>query len=127
MNTKQFTGFFSSVTNPGQLSLTVSSIRNVVLSGLALFLMMKGLHGEELSATTTQFSSQFDLIAAQFQLFITAALAAFSAALTLYHTLRTFEGLTTKIMHGLFAKPVLTVPAAVPTPIVETMSVDAPI
>jgi hypothetical protein len=101
---KQFTGFMSSVSKPGQLSLTVSSLRNTVISAVALLAVVKGLDSQ---AITNQVQQVFDLVA-----------TGLTAGLTIYHTLKTLEGLTTKLMHAFFAKPVVTVPAAVPSAVV---------
>lgn len=105
---KIFTGFMSSVTNPGQLSLTVSSARNTILALAALWAVTKGL---DTQAVTSQVQSVIDTVA-----------TGFTAGLVVYHAIRTVEGLTTKLMHTLFAKPVITVPAAVPVAVETSAS-----
>lgn len=111
MNTKQFTGFMSSVTNPGQLSLTVSSARNTVLALVALWAVAKGLDTQTI---TSEVQQVFDTVA-----------TGLTAGLVVYHTFRTFEGLTTKLLHTLFAKAVVTQPVAVPTAV--TIETGAPV
>lgn len=103
---KQFIGFLSSVKNPGSLSTTVSSLTNAILSAAALFAVVKGL---DTAVVTSQVQQIIDLIA-----------TAIPAALVVWHTLQAAFGLGTKLWYYMAAKNVVTVPAAVPTAVVET-------
>lgn len=92
---KQFTGFLSSVSQPGQLSLTVSSLTNALLSAAALFAVAKGL---DAVAVTNQVQAIIDYAAT----FVTASL-------TLYHTLMAAYGIARKLWFAFAAKPVVVV------------------
>lgn len=90
---KQFTGFLSSVSNPGQLSLTVSSLTKAVLSAGALFAVVNGL---DTTAVTNNIQQIIDLVA-------TAA----TAGLVVFHSLQTIYGLANKLWYMVAAKPVV--------------------
>lgn len=100
METKIFTGFLSSSTAPGNLSLTVSSFTKALISAVGLFAVVKGL---DVNAVTSQVQAIIDLIA-----------TAIPAALVVWHTIKTVEGLAIKLWYYLAAKPAVTVPTAVP-------------
>lgn len=120
MNTKQFTGFLSSTSNPGQLSLTMQSLTKAILSFAALWAVAKGL---DTQTVTSQVQSVVDTVA-----------TAVAASMAFYHSIMVAYGLAHKVWYSLAAKPVVTVPTAIPTavtvdssPVVQAMSVDAPI
>lgn len=99
--TKQFTGFLSSVSNPGQLSTTVQNITKAVLSAAALYAVVKGL---DAATVTNQIQGIIDLIA-----------TAVTAGLVVWHSLHSAFSLANKLFYWLAAKPVVTTPVAVPT------------
>lgn len=102
---KQFTGFLSSVGSPGDLSGTIQSLTKAILSAAALFAVVKGLD----SAT----------IVNNVQNIIDVTTTGVAAGLTIYHSIMTVWGLAHKLYYQLFAKPVITVPTAVPTAVVS--------
>lgn len=92
---KQFTGFLSSVADPGNLSLTVESFTKALLSAAAMYAVVKGL---DASAVTSQVQGIID-----------TAATGVTAGLTAYHAVMTVWGLVRKLWYML-AKP--TVPTA---------------
>lgn len=96
----------SSVSDPGQLSLTVASFTKAVIFAATLYAAVKGL---DTATVTSQVQYVIDLV-----------LTGVTAGLTVYHTVMTIYGIIRKLLHVAFAKPVLTVPAAVPTAVVDT-------
>lgn len=94
---KQFTGFLSSSADPGQLSLTMSSLTSAILSGVTLFAAVKGL---DAVAITSQVQSVIDTV-----------VTGVAAGMTVYHSVMTAYGLIRKLWYMWFAKPVVTVPA----------------
>lgn len=98
---KQFVGFLSSTSNPGQLSLTVASLTKALISAGALY---AAIHGLDSSAVTTQLQNLIDTV-----------VTGVAAAMTLYHTVMLVYGIVHKALHALVAKPVVTIPTAVPT------------
>jgi hypothetical protein len=108
MNTKQFTGFLASTTNPGQLSLTMQSLTKAVLSFAALWAV---IHGLDTQAVTTQVQSVIDTVA-----------TAVTAGMAFYHSVMVAYGLAHKVWFALAAKPVVTVPAAVPVAVETSAS-----
>lgn len=108
---KIFTGFFSSTTNPGQLSLSVQSLTKAILSFAALWAV---IHGLDTQAVTTQVQSVIDTVA-----------TAVTAGMAFYHTVMTAYGLIHKVIFSLFAKPAVTVPAAVPVAVTSDFAYEA--
>lgn len=98
---KQFTGFLSSVSNPGALSGTVKNFTNALLSLAALFAVVKGL---DAATVTSQVQSIIDLVA-----------TAVTSALVVWHSLQAVFSLMTKFWYYIGAKPVVTTPVTVPT------------
>lgn len=97
--TKQFSGFLSSVSDPGQLSLTVKSFTSALLSFGVMLAVVKGLDQQTVST--------------QIQLIIDQTLTVGTVALTLWHSLQTLNGLAHKLWFVVAAKPVVTTPVAV--------------
>ena len=128
---KMFTGFLSSTSNPGQLSLTMQSLTKAVLSFAALWAV---IHGLDAQAITSQVQSVIDTVA-----------TAVTAGMAFYHTVMAVYGGVHKLYYFWFAKQVVTPAAAptsvpvatgemtftgiatAPTPVVVPMSVDASI
>jgi hypothetical protein len=105
MNTKQFTGFLSSVENPGTLALSLKGFGAFIIS---LAVLWASLHGLDAATVTSQLQS-----------LINNAITTVSAFATAISLLVTFYGLARKVFYELFAKPVATVqvPVEVPQPI----------
>lgn len=103
---KQFTGFLSSVANPGQLSDTVSSITNALLSAAAFYAVV---HGLDATAVTNQVQAVINQVA-----------TVVTAGLMFYHTLKAAFSLARKLWYQFAAKPVVSVPAAVPVAVPAT-------
>lgn len=99
MNQKQFTGFLSSVENPGQLALTMKGFTALVISIAVFYASVKGL---DTAAVTSNV-----------QYFLDLGFSFVSSGAMCLSILVTFFGLARKGWHAVFAKPVLTVPAAV--------------
>lgn len=108
MNTKQFSGFLSSTTNPGELSLTVASLTKTILSLAALWAVAKGLDAQ---TVTSQVQSVIDTVA-----------TGVTAGLVVYHSFMTVYGLVHKLIYKVAATPVVTVPTAVPVAVETSAS-----
>lgn len=90
MDQKKFTGIFSSTANPGDLSLTISSLTQVFIGLGATYAVVHGLDSQ---AITTQIQG-----------IIATATTALTACYTAYHALMTLYGLVRKLWYTLFAK-----------------------
>lgn len=99
--TKQFTGFLSSTTNPGTLSLTIQSLTKTALGFAALYAVIRGIDPQTVTS--------------QVQAIVDLAMTGGAAGFTLYHATMTAYGLVHKLLFVTLAKPVVTQPTAVPT------------